>query len=319
MLEAVMFWNEPNNKSHWDFEIDSEWSIFAEMVKLASRTVAAENPRLPRVLGGMSPIDPFFVQRMEGFGVLDAMDAVAVHGFPLDWNHWQIDQWPSKLDEIRAVTGMPIWVSEVGVSSFGSEEVQAWGVTKTAELLSGLAPRIQWYSLFDLPKAWPATTRHREAEGSAYYRHFYMGLVREDGTPKPAARAFERCTPEIGLCQWFHFQDHRLDAAVEWMRRLGVTYLRTGLSWADRHREGALDWFDRQMEALAEFDVTLTFCFTPEHRGIAPHHTSPPQRIEEYAEFCAEMVRRYAPEPDGSPAVSEPRAGALPAIRRAPD
>jgi beta-xylosidase len=47
------------------------------------------------------------------------------------------------------------------------------------------------------------------------------------------------------------------------------------------------------MEALADFDVTVTFCFTPEHRGIAPHHTSPPQAKEEFAEFCAAMVRRY--------------------------
>ncbi len=78
------------------------------------------------------------------------------------------------------------------------------------------------------------------------------------------------------------------------MRRLGVTYLRTGLSWADSFRPNALDWFDRQMEALAEFDVTVTFCFTPEHRGIAPHHTSPPQVKEEFAEFCAAMVRRYS-------------------------
>ena len=22
MVEAVMFWNEPNNMSHWDFELD---------------------------------------------------------------------------------------------------------------------------------------------------------------------------------------------------------------------------------------------------------------------------------------------------------
>ena len=36
MVEAVMFWNEPNNKSHWDFEIDPEWRHFAEMVKLAA-------------------------------------------------------------------------------------------------------------------------------------------------------------------------------------------------------------------------------------------------------------------------------------------
>jgi beta-xylosidase len=79
------------------------------------------------------------------------------------------------------------------------------------------------------------------------------------------------------------------------MKRLGVKYLRTGLSWADSYRPNALDWFDRQMEALADFDVTVTFCFTPEHRGIAPHHTSAPQVKEEFAEFCASMIRRYAP------------------------
>ena len=79
------------------------------------------------------------------------------------------------------------------------------------------------------------------------------------------------------------------------MRRLGVRNVRTGLSWADSFREGALDWFDRQMAALAEFEVTVTFCFTPEHRGLEPHHTSPPQVAEEYADFCAAMVRRYAP------------------------
>jgi beta-xylosidase len=54
------------------------------------------------------------------------------------------------------------------------------------------------------------------------------------------------------------------------------------------------------MEALADFEVTVTFCFTPEHRGLEPHHTSPPQVAEEFAEFCAAMVRRYAPERAGT-------------------
>src|SRR5829696_7353875 len=36
VIEAVMFWNEPNNKSHWDFEIDPEWDIFSGMIKAAS-------------------------------------------------------------------------------------------------------------------------------------------------------------------------------------------------------------------------------------------------------------------------------------------
>ena len=293
MIEAAKIWNEPNNKSHWDLLIDPDWAMFAKLAIAAGKAIRSTRPALPIVLGGISPIDPSFIRNMQGHGVLDHFDAVAVHGFPLDWNLWQIGEWPVKIEEIKAVTTLPVWVTEVGVSSFGAEEVQAWGLLRTAELLVGRAPRIHWYSLYDLPSAWEATTRHKEAEGSSYYRHFHMGLLREDGTPKAAADRFGTYAPALGLCQWFHFEDHRLQDAVRWMRRLGVTHLRTGLSWADSFRPNALDWFDRQMEALAEFQVTVTFCFTPEHRGIEPHHTSPPLDVNEFADFCASMVDRY--------------------------
>ena len=294
MVEAVMLWNEPNNLSHWDFQIDQGWRVFSDLVRTASEAIAAERPGLTRVLGGMSPIDPEFLRNLQNAGVVDAVDAVAVHGFPLDWNHWQIHEWPCKVAEIQAVTPKPVWISEVGVSSFGAEEVQQFGLRRSAELLTGRADRIHWYSLFDLPREWPATTRHREAEGSSYYRHFYMGLLRQDGTPKLALRDFPNYTPQLGICQWFHFEDHRLDDAVRWMKDLGVTYLRTGLSWADSLRPGAQAWFDRQMRALEPFDVTLTLCFTPESHGVRPHHTSPPREVGAFAEFCAEQVRRYA-------------------------
>nr|WP_304411950.1 beta-xylosidase [Anaeromyxobacter sp. K] len=294
MIEAVMLWNEPNNLSHWDFDADPGWRRFSEMVRLAGAAVRAERPGLTRVLGGTSPIDAGFLRLVESQGALAEVDAVAVHGFPLDWNHWQIQEWPARLAEITSAVRLPVWVSEVGVSSFGAEEVQEWGLRRTAELLLGRAPRIHWYSLFDLPRAWPATTRHREAEGSSYYRHFYMGLIREDGTPKPALAAFPALAPGLGICQWFHFEDPRLDAGVRWLKDLGVRHLRTGLSWADSFRPGWEAWFDRQMRALEPFEVTVTFCFTPEHRGLKPHHTSPPREPEEYADFCARMVRRYA-------------------------
>lgn len=293
MIEAAMIWNEPNNKSHWDPEVDPDWSRFAEMARLAAAAIGDVAPELPRVLGGISPIDPNFVANMIGQGVLPALDTIAVHGFPLDWNLWPIDGWPQKLDEIAAVTDLPIWVSECGASSFGAEEVQEFGLRRTAELLIGRAPRIHWYSLFDLPQAWPATTRHKEAEGSSYYRHFYMGLLREDGTPKRAARLFTEYAPDLGICQWFHFDDHRLEDAVTWFKRLGVKHLRTGLSWADSFRPNAEAWFDRMMLALEPFEVTVTFCFTPEHRGIAPHHTSAPREPREFADFCERMLRRY--------------------------
>ena len=308
MIEAAMLWNEPNNKSHWDPTLDPEWALFAEHVIRAGTAIREVNPGMTRVLGGMSPIDPHWLRRMAGHGALDAVDVVAVHGFPLDWNLWPLGQWPDKIAEINAVTDKPVWVTEVGVSSFGAEEVQVFGLQRTAELLKGRAERIFWYSLFDLPQSWGAETRHREAEGSSYYRHFYLGLIREDGTPKPALETYAEHATEIGLMQWFHFRDPRLDQAVQWMKRLGTRRIRTGLSWADSFRPDALDWFDRQMEALADFDVTVTFCFTPEHLGVAPHHTSPARDPQAFADFCAWMIDRYAPAQRGGLGIAAPAA-----------
>lgn len=313
MVEAVMLWNEPNNLSHWDYELDPEWQIYAAMVKQAAEAVAAENPNVRRVMGGISPIEADFIRRMDRYGVLDAVDVVAVHGFPLDWNHWSINEWPDKLGWIQDICELPVWVTEVGVSSFGAEEVQEFGIRRTAELLRGRTERIYWYSLYDVPRTWAVSSRNPEAEGSAYYRHFYMGLLREDGTPKLAVDTFARETPDVGICQWFHFEDHRLDDAVRWLRKLGVKHLRTGLSWADSYRPNALDWFDRQMEALAEFRLTVTFCYTPPSLGVREDCASPPRQIEPFAEFCAAMVRRYA----GSAGAGEPRLGAQ-RLRRGP-
>jgi len=291
MVEAVMLWNEPNNLSHWDFLEDPEWKIFAEMVIGSARGIRAMNPRLKIVLGGMSPVDPNFVSLLKSHGVLNHVDIVAIHGFPLDWNHWSIHDWPKRVEEIRRVTDKPVWVSEAGASSFGAEEVQTFGLQKTAELLLPIVERVHWYSLYDLPATWVATTRHKEAEGSAYYRHYYMGLLKEDGRPKQAAAHFPR---GLGICQWFHFEDHRLDSAVKWLRKLGVRHLRTGLSWADWFRPNAESWFDRQMSALDEFETTLTLCFTPEHLGRRPHYTSPPRDLQQFRDFAVWAVQRYA-------------------------
>jgi beta-xylosidase len=270
------------------------------MTKLTAAALKRARPDLPLVLGGISPIDPSFIQRLDHYGTFEHLDAVGVHGFPLDWNHWSIYAWPKKIDEIRAVTRLPVWVTEVGVSSFGAEEVQVFGLKKSSELLLGHCDTVYWYSLLDLPQSWGATTRHRESEGSSYYRHFYMGLIRPDGTAKPALEHFD---PRLGICQWFHFEDARLDFAVETLRRLGVRKLRTGISWADWHRPNAAAWYDRMMEALREFDTMITLCFTPPSRGRRADHTSPPLDPGEFAQFALDVVKRYGG--DGSTSCSQ--------------
>ena len=80
MIEAAMIWNEPNNKSHWDPELDPDWSIFARTAIEAGKAIESVNPAVKRVLGGMSPIDPHWVTRMKQMEVLDHVDVIAVHG-----------------------------------------------------------------------------------------------------------------------------------------------------------------------------------------------------------------------------------------------
>ena len=55
--EAVMFWNEPNNLSHWDFEMDRGWREFSEMTRRAAMAIRRLCPRLPLVLGTEATAD----------------------------------------------------------------------------------------------------------------------------------------------------------------------------------------------------------------------------------------------------------------------
>ena len=108
---------------------------------------------------------------------------------------------------------------------------------------------------------------------------------------KRSPKAYAPHAGQMELCQWSHYQDHRPDETAAWMKCLGVRYLPTGLSWADSFSPNALAWFDWQMTAAQDFDVTD--CFTPEYRRVAPHHTRPPLVTAECAEFRAGMTRRH--------------------------
>jgi beta-xylosidase len=299
VIEAVMLWNEPNNLSHWDRSQDADWSLFAEMVGLAGERLGSIAPGLPRVLGGISPIDPRFIHNVFSRGLSHAIDVVAVHGFPLDWNRWHIAEWPARIESIRAASfGKPVWATEVGASSIVSRQLQAWAVDATLEALTPHAERVFWYALMDLPERWEAVTRHRGSEGSAYYRHFRMGVCDAGGQPKPAAERLSAWAAQgIGVCEWVYWrEEERFERMVALLRQLGIRRVRTGIGWADWDRPGAIGWFDRVMQRLEPFDVTLTLCFTPARAGRVPHHTSPPVKLPDFADFCEVVVRRYGAE-----------------------
>lgn len=80
---------------------------------------------------------------------------------------------------------------------------------------------------------------------------------------------------------------------MEWLHRLGVRRVRTGISWAESYLPEGWDWFDTLIEALEPFEVCATLCFTPGHLGLRPDHTSPPANPGEFARFAEAVVQRY--------------------------
>ena len=72
VVEAVMLWNEPNNLSHWNFEIDPGWDIYAKMVNAAADAVRAERPRLRARARRHLADRPEFIRNLEQQCVLGA-------------------------------------------------------------------------------------------------------------------------------------------------------------------------------------------------------------------------------------------------------
>ena len=85
----------------------------------------------------------------------------------------------------------------------------------------------------------------------------------------------------MDIARAFSFEDHRPGDAVARPTSLGTLCRRTGL--------------DGRTQCLDDFEKIVTFCFTPESEGLAPHHTSPPKDPMYFADFCARMIERYAP------------------------
>ncbi|MEX0654217.1 MAG: hypothetical protein WD534_18415 [Phycisphaeraceae bacterium] len=98
---------------------------------------------------------------------------------------------------------------------------------------------------------------------------------------------------KLGVCQWFHYQDQpAVHRTIDAMHALGVKHLRTGVSWADFHRPDGAAWCDWQMKRLAEADleVLVSIWHTPPSIAEGDGCASPPRRLNDYADFIAQII-----------------------------
>jgi CDP-paratose 2-epimerase len=175
----VELWNEPNNYIEWDWTVDPEWTIFAEMIAGAARRAAGLG--VQSVLGGMSPFDPNWLDLMFKRGALEHVDVIGVHGFPGTWEAvW--DGWDVHVDRVREVLashdgGQRIWVTEAGYSTWAHNE---FGQLQTmVDLVEAPSDRVYWYSLQDL-----APERETLDGFHCDERAYHFGMTRSGGYAK---------------------------------------------------------------------------------------------------------------------------------------
>jgi hypothetical protein len=209
-------WNEPNLYTFWRPVPDP--AEYVRLLRATAPAMRAADPTVTLISGGLAPAATTRITRapvdflasfcQDGGGRL--VDAIGYHPFsfpvppsyPASWNAWdQIAGTNPNVEGVLSSCGLPttkLWLTEYGAPTGGpglaatssnyqtatsedhvSEEFQATMATQAIQLAqsSPSVAALFWYSYKDL-----GTDQQN--------REDFFGLVRADGTPKPAYAAF---------------------------------------------------------------------------------------------------------------------------------
>jgi CDP-paratose 2-epimerase len=100
---------------------------------------------------------------------------------------------------------------------------------------------------------------------------------------------------DLGLVQWFYPGQYELvEACIADLERLGVTRLRTHLSWADYHADGGGAWYDWLFARLGpRFELLPCVHYTPPSVAENGHTSGPPTDLKALADFTDHVIDRH--------------------------
>ncbi|MEX2594626.1 MAG: GDP-mannose 4,6-dehydratase [Anditalea sp.] len=205
-FDWVELWNEPNNRSEYDYTLDSNWDIFSEMIIFAAYWSKKMGKKV--ALGGMSPIDCNWLNFMAQRSVLENIDAVGIHGFPGSFDpHFR--PWDDQIRSVRKVLDdhnlqPEIWITEVGFTTWQYDEKQQ--LQEFIKAYNSSADRVYWYSLYDLSPSLPTVDGFHQDE-----REYYFGLKTSNGKPKLLYRMLEMLGPSsLEEIDWWNVNESTL-------------------------------------------------------------------------------------------------------------
>lgn len=193
----VQIWNEANGYCYWDRALDPDFRRFAQMHIRGARIARKRHGRKV-VLAGIIPAGgPEWVDLMGGYGVLEHVDLMALHGFPGTWLRRRIG-WAhllGRLEDIGRRHGMSprIWICEASYSTARrrgrrSLDAEFQQLATFRKLLRLPVERVFWHTLRDLP---PTRRSAVHAHlGNYDLREHGCGLRYDDGTPKMLCNAW---------------------------------------------------------------------------------------------------------------------------------
>jgi CDP-paratose 2-epimerase len=101
--------------------------------------------------------------------------------------------------------------------------------------------------------------------------------------------------PRIGAVQSFRIGEHELvEEVLTNLAALGITDLRTSVSWAELQTMEGEHWYKWLIPRLAQqFNVVPCVLATPPAQAILPRTSAPPRNPKDYADFLDVLITRF--------------------------
>jgi CDP-paratose 2-epimerase len=178
--------SEPDHASVWDWRLDARGRIFSDIIGSAAYRCKQRGVRT--VLGGLRATELNWLSLLCENGVTEFTDAIGLHTV-LSTRAAETDGSPELVGRVRRILeehhrSASIWITEAGCSTAPHDEfaqVQAF-----TEALEAKVERVYWHSLRDLDPNSPCQNGFYDDE-----RHYHLGLLRKDGTPKLLFRLWD--------------------------------------------------------------------------------------------------------------------------------